>query len=255
MSASRLDPAFLARPITHRGLHDKARGVIENSLSAVQAAIDAGYGIEIDVQISRDDDALVFHDYDLVRLVGRQGYVRELSTESLLALTLTGGHDRIPTLHEVLDRVAGQVPLLVEIKDQDMRLGPAESAIERAVVNLLTGYDGPLAVMSFNPHVMERVIALAPDLAAGLVTDPFDGEDWPIVPEARRTELADIPDAERLGLDFISHNRADLGSAAVARLKAAGLPILCWTVRSDEEARVAYDVADQITFEGFLPAP
>lgn len=251
---TRLDPAFLARPLAHRGLHDCANGAIENSPSAIQAAIDAGYGIEIDVQISRDGDAIVFHDYDLVRLVGTAGFVRERTTEELTGLTLAGGENQIPTLKQVLSQVRGQVPLLIEIKDQDMRLGPGKSAIEAAVTDLLVGYDGVVAVMSFNPHVIARVADLAPDLAIGLVTDPFAADDWPLVPSDRRSELADIADAERLGLDFVSHNRADLAaSTAIARLKSVGLPILCWTVRSADEARDAYQVADQITFEGFLP--
>ena len=252
MKASRLDPAFLARPFAHRGLHDKSRGVIENSGTAIHAAVDAGYGIEIDIQMSGDGVPIVFHDYDLKRLTGTAGFVREIGSDRLKNTKLVGGSDGIPALADVLDIVDGQVPLLVEIKDQDMRLGPNVGPLQKSVADLVTAYGGPVAVMSFNPCAMVDFAAYAPHIPCGLVTEAFDQKAWPTVPRDRLKHLVDIPDASNA--DFVSHDRADLGSPAIRRLKVQGMPILCWTVRSAEEETAARQIADQITFESFRPS-
>jgi len=153
----------------------------------------------------------------------------------------------------VLALVAGRVPLLIEIKDQDGALGRDVGPLERAVAAALVGYDGPLAAMSFNPFSVEAFQAAAPHVAAGLVSDPMQAADWPDVPAPWRDELARLDEADRLGVDFISHNVRDLGAGPVARLKSAGLPVLCWTVRDAQTEAAAYEVADNITFEGFAP--
>lgn len=253
MTVSRLAPEFLARPIAHRGLHDAARGIIENSIPAIEAACDHGFGIEIDIQPTGDGTPLVFHDYDLSRLTGASNFVREMPLAEVRKVTLSGSNDGVPTLADVLDMVDGRVPLLVEIKDQDMRLGPSVGPLEQAVATTLEGYGGPVAVMSFNPHSVAAFAAAAPQTAVGLVTDAFGAEDWPMVPLARRKELVEIQGVEGVPLDFISHDRGNLSSPRVAEMKAAGLPILCWTVRSEAEAAEARRVADQITFEGYMP--
>lgn len=251
---TRLPDIFLGRPLAHRGLHDATRGVIENSMQAVQAAIAQGYGIEVDVQPSADETPMVFHDYMMKRLTGDAGPIHGRTTAELAKTRLVGSTDTIPTLSDVLAEVAGRVPILIEIKDQDMRLGPDIGTLQSEVCNIVRDYTGPVALMSFNPHVMASVKAQLPDTPIGLVTDPFNAKDWPNVPDARRAELVTIPDAEILNVDFISHNRSDLGSAPIRGLKTRGLPILCWTVRSAEEERDARKIADNITFEGFLPA-
>ena len=167
---------------------------------------------------------------------------------------MTGSSDTIPTFDQVLALVAGRAPLLVEIKDQDGALGPDVGELQDRVCHAVSGYEGPVAIMSFNPHVIYAVKDRAPQIARGLVTDPFAAVDWPEVPAERRAQLAEIPDAEALALDFISHNRAGLRDAPVTRLKSGGLPILTWTIRSEAEETAARDVADNITFEGYLPA-
>ena len=145
-----LPPGFLDRPFAHRGLHGGA--AVENSLSAVRAAVAAGYGIEIDIQPSADGVPMVFHDYDMGRLTGRPGPLRGLSARQLGETPLTGGAgDTVPTLAQVLEAVAGAVPLLIEIKDQDGALGPGVGPLEDAVCGALAGYDGPVALMSFQP--------------------------------------------------------------------------------------------------------
>ncbi len=244
------DP-FLTVPIAHRGLHDSARGIPENSMSAVLAALDAGYGIEIDVQMTADERAVVFHDYDLVRLTEKAGLVRDTSLADMQANTLTGGDMGAPSLVEVLQTVAGQAPLLIEIKDQDGALGPDVGPLEQDISDAIRDYPGPLAVMSFNPHSVARMKDLAPTVPRGLVTDPFAAKSWPKVPTERRVALAGIPDFDAVAASFISHDARDLGHPRVAELKAGGAAILCWTVRSPEEETAARKIADNITFEGY----
>ena len=252
-----LPQSFLTHPLAHRALHDRAAGRPENSPSAIQAALDAGYGIEIDVQRSKDGQAMVFHDYQLDRLTGEKGAIAQRNAADLQATALSGGQtgDTIPTLQQVLDQVAGRVPLLVEIKDQDGALGPNTGALEAECARLLATYDGPVAVMSFNPHAIAAFAGHAPDIPRGLVTGRFRKDGWLLVPEQRLAELRDIPDFDRVGASFISHRADDLANPRVAALKAGGAAILCWTTRSAEEGRKALTIADNVTFEGYLPEP
>lgn len=251
-----LPPAFLKAPLAHRALHDVTDGRPENSRAAIRAAIAVGYGIEIDLQPSSDGRAMVFHDYALNRLTGQKGTISTTPATDLAAIPLLGGDEGIPTFAEVLTLVAGRVPLLVEIKDQDGALGPNIGALEEAAARDVAGYDGPLAFMSFNPHSVAALATLAPQIPRGLVTDSYDEKGWPLVPPARRDELRDIPDFSRTGASFISHRAADLTRPRVAEIRASGAPILCWTVRSPEEEAEARRTADNVTFEGYLsPIP
>ncbi|NNE80033.1 MAG: phosphodiesterase [Silicimonas sp.] len=248
-----LDGQFLRLPMAHRGLHDAAKGRPENSIAAMEAAIVHGYGIEIDVQLTGDDRAAVFHDYDLDRLTAGRGKVRNRTLADLATIYLSGSSEGIPGLAEVLRTVAGQVPLVIEIKDQDGALGPDVGPLEGAVATAIHGYEGPLAVMSFNPHSMAAMQALSPEVARGLVTCAFRPGEEPGSQE-RLAQLAKIADFERVGASFISHDVRDLANPAIQRLKDAGAPVLCWTVRSLEVERAARKVADNITFEHYLPA-
>lgn len=249
-----LPPAFLALPIAHRALHDRAAGRPENSRAAVRAAIAAGYAIEIDIQPSADGVPMVFHDYDLRRLTGQPGRIRGLTAAELGALTLLGGDEGIPTLAEILSLVAGRAPLLIEIKDQDGAMGPAVGALERAVAADLRGYPGPVALMSFNPHSVAALAAAAPHLPLGLTTSAFRPADWPLLPAPVRDRLRDIPDLRATGSCFISHEASDLGRPLVAALKAEGIHILCWTIRSPEAEAEARRVAENVTFEHYPAA-
>ena len=158
-----LPGAFLGAPIAHRALHDRLKGRPENSRAAIRAAVAAGYGIEIDLQVSADGQALVFHDADLTRLTGRCGPVRGLSARQAGAVALLDGDgEGIPTLGEVLGIVAGRVALLIEIKDQARAGGPGIGPLESAAARALDGYGGPVAVMSFNPDSVAEMARIAP---------------------------------------------------------------------------------------------
>ncbi len=248
-----LPDAFRRTPMAHRALHDKAAGRVENSRAAVKAALSKGYGVEIDVQPSKDGCAMVFHDYDLKRLTGQRGAIQQRQAEDLGQVALLGGDEGIPTLGEVLKLVSGTVPLLIELKDQHGQMGPTDGQLEAAVVNELQGYAGPVAVMSFNPEMVARLAALAADVPRGLTTAAFSPENWPLLKPQVRDRLRTIPDYMRVGASFISHDVNDLDSSRVAELKTQGADILCWTVKSQAQEQAARRVACNITFEGYLP--
>jgi glycerophosphoryl diester phosphodiesterase len=249
-----LPEGFLLRPIAHRALHDRAAGRPENSRAAIRAAMEKGYGIEIDLQLSADGVPMVFHDDYLMRLTGQDGAVRERTAEELGRLTLRHGDEGVPTFAEVLELVGGRVPLLVEVKDQTHVLGPVEAVLEEAAARALRHYHGPVALMSFNPFSVMALRDLAPDVPRGLTTCSFDPEDpeWGPAGEERLAHYRAIADYDHASACFISHDAADLGRPRVAELKAEGARILCWTIRSAEAERAARQVADNVTFEGYL---
>ena len=247
-----LPASLLVKQITHRGLHDVADGRPENSIEAIDAAMAHGYGIEIDLQLSKDGVAMVFHDYYLARLTAENGPVALRTAAELGAIPLTGGNAGIPTFAEILARVAGKVPLLIEMKDQDGAMGKNVGALERAAAADLAGYDGDVAVMSFNPHAVIAFGEAAPSIPRGLVTSGFNHESWAPLPADVCDHLRGIPDYDRTGGCFISHEGPDLARPRVAELKAAGANVLCWTIKSPEQEEEARKVADNVTFEGYL---
>ncbi len=246
-----LPPSFLTAPIAHRAFHDVNDGRPENSRAAIKAAIERGYGIEIDLQMSHDLQAMVFHDYDLTRLAEAKGPIRQRHSDELRSVRLRGGDEGIPTFTEVLDLVAGRVPLLVEIKDQDGAMGPRTGDLEMSAAQCLEGYQGDVAIMSFNPNAVAEFAKHRSNLPLGLVTCAYLQEDWSLLPTATRKYLRNIPDFDRVGASFISHDVTDLTNPAVTRLKDRDTPVLCWTVRSQEVEMTAREIADNITFEGY----
>lgn len=230
-----------------------SNGVPENSRAAVQAAIEHGYGIEIDIQLTADDAAVVFHDYNLERLTEGFGRLRRRTRSDLATLKLKGSNEAVPDLEEILALVDGQAPLLIELKDQDGALGEDVGVLEAAVAKCLARYKGPVAVMSFNPYSVLAMQTLAPYIPRGLVTEAFKSSDWDAPPDRLRS-LTAIEDFDRVGASFISHDHPDLHNDAVTALKARGVPILCWTIKSPQEEAVARRIADNITFEGYFPA-
>jgi glycerophosphoryl diester phosphodiesterase len=252
-----LPESFLRLPIAHRALHDRAAGRIENSPSAIRAAVAAGYGIEIDLQLSADGQAMVFHDEDLDRLTAETGPVSARTAEELGRIKLKDSTDCIPTLPEVLAMIGGRVPLLIEIKDQTLTMAETDGSLEAATAGALRDYPGPVAVMSFNPHSVAHMARLAPHLPRGITTSAYDPDDWAPLSPAICDRLRGIPDFDATDASFISHEGGDLARPRVAELKARGAAILCWTIRSPDAEAKARAVADNVTFEGYaarLPA-
>lgn len=235
-AASRV--AFLkAQPFAHRGLHGVGR--VENSLAAAGAAIAANYGIECDVQASRDGEAFVFHDAKLDRLTDETGPLAARSARAIDRVLLAGTTETIPTLYELLARVLGRVPLLIEVKAPDRKVAALSLAVHRA----LEGYRGPVAVMSFNPNVARWFAHHSPGTVRGLV----------VTEENRRSlrhRILRTLSLWRARPDFLAYDVRDLPSRFAARARARGLPVLTWTVRDAAAERVGFAHADQIIFEG-----
>lgn len=245
-----LPAGFLTTPLTHRGYHNRADRRPENSPAAFRAAIAAGYGIELDVQMSSDGHAMVFHDDALDRLTAVNGLVKDHTAAQLSQIKLRHGDEGIPTLPEILALVAGQVPVLIEIKDQTGVMGETDGRLEQSTANALAAYFGPVAVMSFNPQSIAHMLRLAPNIARGLTTSAY-GADWHPLDPATCDRLRSIPDYESTLSSFVSHEAADLTRARVAELKAGGAAILCWTISSPSAETLARKIADNITFEGY----
>lgn len=249
MKSPALPSAFLKRPLAHRGLHDSALRRPENSRAAAVAAVNEGYGIECDVQLSKDGVAMVFHDSSVERMTGQPGLISQRDSIDLGTMRLRDGDEGIPTLSQFLDVLAGRAALLIEIKDQTGVLGPGPDTLERAVATALQDYDGPVAVMSFNPHVIRSFGRIAPDIPRGRVTEGFNISDWPHLQEEDLATLRSLSDLDDLA--FISHAHHDLHRNEVRAFRADGKPVLCWTIRSATEEFAARELADNITFEGY----
>ena len=230
--------AFLrGQPFAHRGLHGDGR--VENSRAAFVAAIAAGYGIECDVQASRDGEAFVFHDADLDRLTDRSGPLRDRSASTLDGIRLAGTEETIPTLYQLLARTLGRVPVLIEVKTPGGVIEP----ICRAVARELDGYRGPVAVMAFHPGVGRWFRRHAPDIVRGLVVTEEDRRGpWHAAGRALALRHARP--------DFLAYDIRSLPSPFAARARARGMPVLTWTVRDAVAERTAFAYADEVIFEG-----
>ena len=246
-----LSDRFFQRPLAHRGYHDASAGILENSRKAFVAAIEAGYGIELDVQLSKDGHAMVFHDYELSRLTNERGATRTHTRNELEGISLRRMDETIPALPEILTLVDSRTPLLIELKDQDGAMGADVGALEQSVAEALREYSGPVAVMSFNPYSVAELARITPRTPRGIVSCSYSAEHWPLLNEQTRDKLRGIPDYNRVGACFISHRYDDLQNPRVAELKAAGAHVNCWTVRSAKAEAEARMVADMITFEGY----
>jgi glycerophosphoryl diester phosphodiesterase len=241
---------WLKRPIAHRGLHDAAGGVIENSASAVTAAMGKGYAIEVDLQCAAGHMPVVFHDATLDRLTAETGPVAVRDVETLRTISLKGSSDHILSLPDLLERVGGYVPLVLEVKSTWARDGKFEANIARA----LKPYAGPVAVMSFDPYAIDAFREAAPNLARGLVASRFDQEDWPDLMPLQRFAMRHLLTSAFARPHFIAYDIAALPAFAplIARL-LFGLPLLTWTVRTADERQRALRYADAMIFEGIEP--
>jgi glycerophosphoryl diester phosphodiesterase len=219
----------------------------------LEEAISRGCAIEIDLQLSRDGIPVVFHDYKLNRVTDEIGLISDRRAAELEKIVLKGGRKGIPRFDAFMSYVAGRVPVLIELKDQDGTLGDSPSVFEIAVCKILDKYTGPVAVMSFNPFMIERCAKLSPNIPRGLITEVFKQEEWPNISKLRCNKLTKISDYFTAGATFISHDHMDLKSDEVDRLKKAGATILCWTVRTQDEDIEARKIADSVTFENYLP--
>jgi glycerophosphoryl diester phosphodiesterase len=252
-------PAWLTeRPIAHRGLHDAASGVIENTLEAAEAAIAGGFAIECDIQMSADGEVFVFHDDTLDRLTDAKGALIEMSAEAIRRAHLVGvgaPPDHIPTFADFLALVAGRTPVICELKsrfDGDWRIA------DRAVAIAAT-YQGPLALKSFDSDLIAYLRLRSPRPGAserpcpiGVVAQAsYDDPDWDSLKPEQKRDLTTFEHFDRLRLDFLSWNVDDLPHKVPFLMKElTGAPVMAWTVRTPAQREAARKWADQIVFEG-----
>ena len=227
------------KPIAHRGLHDGNQDCFENSLSAFDAAIAGDFAIELDVQLSADNKAIVFHDRELDRLTAESGTVAARSASELRHIMLGGTSDHVPTLAETLERIDGRVPVVIEMKDN----GARNSELAKAVASDLEDYDGPAAVMSFDHDLLAAFSDTGSDAPLGLTAEGIGAH-----------ALAEHNKALAYGISFVSYHVKALPNRFVDHVrKELGLPVITWTVRTPEDVEATRLHADQMTFEGFHP--
>jgi glycerophosphoryl diester phosphodiesterase len=240
-----------AQPVAHRGLHDNAAGVVENTASAFAAAIAGGFAIETDLQLSSDGEAMVHHDFALGRLTLGSRQLAAMTAAGLKEVPFKATSDRMMTLGEMCGFVAGRTPMLIELKsrfDGDLRL------VQRAA-EVLKAYTGRFALMSFDPEPIIALRTLAPAFTRGIVAErTYKDSEWRTLTDEQKRSLAFLLHAPRSRPHFIAYQVGDLPSPGpwIAR-NVFGRPLLAWTVRTDAERARAKRRADQMIFEGFRP--
>lgn len=240
-----------ARPVAHRGLHVASAGRIENTLSAVAAAVERNFAVEIDIHLSADGEAFVFHDTTLDRLTEGTGLVATRTMAELKAVPFRATADRIPTLGDVLDVVGEKVPIFCEVKSYG---GNEPWPLVARAADVLARYQGPVAMMSFDPGAVTAIRDLAPGIARGIVADDCrDDEEWAGFAWTTRFYLRNLLHLPKTRPDFVAYWIKALPAAAPNALRALGMPLLTWTVRTPEDRARAAKHADQIIFEGFDP--
>lgn len=234
---------IVEHPIAHRGLH---RGPIvpENSMAAFAAAIEHNYPIELDIQQLADGTLVVFHDSDLERLTGQPGKVAHHTIESIQSFRLFGTDEGIPLLQDVLAFVHGRVPVLIEIKNEG-NVG----SLERALLNVVSGYTGECAIQAFNPFSLEFFKIRAPSIMRGQLSGSFRGEDlaW-----HKKMLLRNLLLNGKSVPHFIAYDLNALPSPAttIAR-RLFHIPLIAWTIRSEGDRTKALKYADNIIFDAF----
>jgi glycerophosphoryl diester phosphodiesterase len=228
-------------PLAHRGLHDHT--LVENSLPAFAAARDAGYGVELDVHLTRDDVPVVVHDRDLERATGTAVRVGRVTLAELRELPLAGSDERVPTLAEALD-VLGDTPVMVECKSLGVRAG----RLERSVAEVLDDHDGPWCVAGFNPGTARWFRRNRPDAVRVLTAGPLEGLPGPV-----RRRLAALADLEAVAPHAISYDLRGLPTARTNAWRDEGGLLVTWTVATEDDLARAGPLADTVIFEGIRP--
>jgi glycerophosphoryl diester phosphodiesterase len=245
----------MERPIAHRGLHDKAKGVIENTLASAEAAIAGGFAIECDIQLSADGQAIVFHDETLDRLTDASGPLSSRSGDEMATVRIRGSGESPPTFAAFLRKIAGRTPIICELKsrfDGDWRIAHGAAA-------LAADYDGPLAFKSFDHDLVAYLRLRRPHMALlrgpcpiGILAQASYGDpDWSFLSAEQKRDWTDFDHYDLARPDFLSWNVDDLPHKIPFLLKELrGAPVMAWTVRTGSQREAARKWADQIVFDG-----
>lgn len=240
-----------ARPVAHRGLHDRARGIIENMPAAITAAVAANFSIEVDLQLTADGEAMVHHDDELGRLTEGSGPLLGKTATELKQVAFKETSERMMSLGDLCALVKGRVPLVVEIKshyDGDRKL------VAR-MAEVLASYQGPVVGMSFDPDQVMALRELMPKLPRGIIAQrSYDDEDWAELTPSQRASMLHLRHGLHTRPHFVAYWVNQLPALApwIAR-NIFGCPLLTWTVRTAEQRDRAARYADQMIFEGFRP--
>ncbi len=242
-----------ARPIAHRGYHNKDAGILENTPSAVKAAIENNFAIEVDVQQTRDGQVLVFHDTHLERLTHGQGNVVDHDLANLRKLSMRGSSDPIWTLEDLLKLVDGKVPLIIEIKTLSLESG--QDDFIKTIAKILSDYKGPVAIKSFDPRMLRTMKQVAPQIPRGCISMTTLDEDMrQLLTQHEIEKISWMVHMAGTDPHFVSFYVKDLPADGPSFLREFyGLPIMTWTVKTKEDRLTAAKYADQIVFEGFNP--
>lgn len=237
---------FYHRNLAHRGLHTADKSVPENSLAAFKRAVEAGYGIELDLQFSKDEQIVVFHDDTLNRVCGIDGRVDAYTYEELCEFSLCGTDERIPLFSEVLETVDGKVPLLVEFKN-----GPKNNLLCSKTLPMLRAYKGEFCIESFSPFIVKWFRDNAPDILRGQLSAPYSelkGE----IPNWQAFALSHCFTNVLARPHFIAYH-VDKKSFWVKLADRMGAMRFVWTVRPDCDVEHLKKVNDSLIFELFTP--
>jgi glycerophosphoryl diester phosphodiesterase len=240
-----------ARPVAHRGLHDRAQGIIENMPAAVAAAVAANFSIEVDLQLTADGEAMVHHDDVLGRLTEASGALLDKTAAQLRQVVFKDTPERMMSLGDLCTLVAGRVPLVIEVKshfDGDRKL------VAR-MAEVLASYSGPVVGQSFDPDQLMALRERMPQLPRGIIAERrYDDDEWARLTPSQRADMVDLRHGFRTRPHFVAYWVNELPSLApwMAR-NLFGCPLLTWTVRTPEQRERAARYADQIIFEGFVP--
>jgi len=228
------------RLVAHRGLHDNANGVPENSMTAFQRAIDRGHAIELDVRLTADDQLVVFHDNTLNRMTGVPGDVDRWVLADLKKLRLLGTEEAIPTVEEMLELVNGQVPLLIEIKNaKSENVG----RLEPRLMALLENYPGFFILESFNPEVLVWLRRNAPQYIRGQLGE-YTKEDKRMDNYSRYLLFNPMTKP-----DFIAFDIHSIDYKLRLSCKKHGVPLIGWTIRTQDDLKRARQLCDGIIYE------
>jgi glycerophosphoryl diester phosphodiesterase len=230
--------ALIRQPVAHRGRHDGNQAVWENTVSAFEAAIAQGFAIECDLQYAADAVPVVFHDDDMERLCNSKVDVRTKTSGELGLMSIGGTADKVPSLRKLLSLVRGRVPIVLELKGRE---GDDEGFVS-SVLEVIEGYDGPLALMSFDHWLLRDIKEIGTDRPVGLTAEGVKPQDFALHEQAMS-----------LGLDFVSYNIMHLPNDYITSLRDKSITVITWTVRTSAQQAHSDAHADQITFEGFDP--
>ncbi|MBS3848363.1 glycerophosphodiester phosphodiesterase [Devosia sp. BSSL-BM10] len=242
------------RPIAHRGLHDKAAGIIENSASAFEAAIAGDFAIECDVQLTRDSVPVVFHDDAMERLIGLPGPIADASADQVTGTALLGSAagDKPQRFTNFLAQISGRTLLQIELKQQ--RDATSTQLLARSVAESLADYAGPVTIESFDPALLTAIRECGFGGPRGIITYAYpDDDETSQLNDEQRYTLRHLLHWHETQFDFISCHHLALELPAIKFWRALGKPVTAWTIRSKVEAAAARPHMDQIVFEGFNP--